>query len=270
MADLKEYLRRREAARTQQVIYLSSTEEFEPLERHYLQVRDREGRLYSDTVLRHIPDVEKTHPLYHEWQIRKRSLRRFKDYVERRRPPHTILDLGCGNGWIAHQLAQLADGEVFAMDVNRVELEQGARVFAGERSLTFLYGNILKDVLPPESFDLIILASAIQYFPDLGALLPRLSALLRTGGEIHIWDSPFYDAHGAAQAAKRTEEYYRQAGAPEMAQYYHHHTYERLSEFRPVFLYNPHTPFRRAARRILSRADSPFPWIKIARSWGGG
>lgn len=266
MINLKSYLCSKEVVRTNRVVYLSNRDAFEPLEQFYLDVRSREGRLYSDDVLPKLPEIEKTHPLYHEWQMRGKSCRRFKTYLMKQRKPLTILDLGCGNGWMAHQLAAVPDCDICAMDVNRFELEQAARVFSGQARLTFLYGDIFKEVLPPESLDLIVMASAIQYFPDLQLLLNRLLALMPAHGEIHILDSPFYPQALAAQAARRTEDYYRQVGVPDMASYYHHHTYEELKEFQPVFLYGPDTLFRRLARKFFASADSPFPWIKIAKS----
>ena len=52
-----------------------------------------------------------------------------------------ILDVGCGNGWFSGQLAAIASAKVYALDLNRMELEQAARIF-NLHNLILCYGNI--------------------------------------------------------------------------------------------------------------------------------
>ncbi len=69
-----------------------------------------------------------------------------------------------------------------------------------------------------------MVASVIQYFPDLPALIRGLRKLLTKRGEVHIIDSPLYGEQGLAAARERTRAYYAGLGFPEMGEQYFHHT----------------------------------------------
>ena len=114
-----------------------------------------------------------------------------------------FLELGCGNGWLAHNLATSLNAEVCAVDVNETELLQGARVFNGQKNLCFVYANIFSFIFNPKKFDTIILGSSIQYFHDLKNLFATLFDLMNPGGTIYIADSPFYTTQEKADAAKK-------------------------------------------------------------------
>ncbi|MCB0280152.1 MAG: hypothetical protein KDD94_11640, partial [Calditrichaeota bacterium] len=63
----------------------------------YHQLREAEGRIYSDDILLNLPDITKSHKLYSEWQQRETSLNLLKTYLEDY-PYNSLLDFGCGNG----------------------------------------------------------------------------------------------------------------------------------------------------------------------------
>ncbi len=244
------------------VYYLSDPGPFEEKEERYWNVRVKEGRAYSDDVVRRLPRVPPDHPRAAEWAARGDSLARLMRPVTRRQRPLEILDLGCGNGWLANHLASSLTIHVVGMDLNRRELTQAARVFADNPRLKFLYADVFGADLPEGSFDLILLANVIQYFPDLPALLRRLAALLVPGGGIHILDSPLYTPAEVAAARERTHAYYAGLGFPVMAPEYHHHPTTALAAFQPIVLYDPRAWLNRLARRV-GVGRSPFPWIRI-------
>jgi SAM-dependent methyltransferase len=263
--DLHDHLNKRSLSYREGVFYLSrESDAFAAQEKIYLRMREKEGRLYPDDVLMRLPDVDPGHPLAREWRIRKTSMERLMTYLGRRSHATRLLDLGCGSGWMARHLAGLPDCHVFALDLNRPELAQGARVFSDCPRLCFIYGNIFEDIFPAPCFDIIVMAGSIQYFPDAAALINRLSGHLDRGGEIHIVDSPFYSERTAAAARERTKRHYLDLGFPDMAAHYHHHLFSSLAPFGPVLMYNPKAPVQRVRRRLLSRGLSPFPWIRIA------
>src|SRR3989304_6573693 len=181
----------------------------------YLRVREKEGRLYSDGVGGPPPDPPRAHPLRTEWRARATSAARLCAYLAQSRPL-TILELGCGNGWLANRLARLQSCRVVGVDLNHFELSQAARVFAGHHRLMLLKADIFQAPFCERSFDTIIIASAIQYFPDLPMLIQRLTPLLSERGEIHILDSPLYPPSEVAEARARTQAYYAALGFPEM------------------------------------------------------
>ena len=233
----------------------------EPWVETYLEARRREGRLYPDSLVAHLPIVPRSHPLHDEWRRRADSSARLVEYLRRRRPAF-VLDAGCGNGWLTNLMAGIPGVLVHGIDPNEVELDQAARVFRAP-NLRFTLDDIL-GMTPREPPDVVILASVIQYIPDLGSALQRIAAMLAPGGETHILDSPLYEGWQLEDARERTRRHYASVGVPRMADAYHHHTWEVLDGFRADVLYLPRAGLRaRVERRVLGRPRSPFPWIRI-------
>ncbi len=250
------------------VYLLSDPAPFAAQEAAYGRVRAIEGRLYDDAIVRQLPVAPAGHKHAGEWRMRLDSAARIEKYVSAKAKPLTILDLGCGNGWMTNRLVGPAGVEGLGMDANLLELEQAARVFGHNERLAFAYGDVFDGRIPAGIFDLIILASSLQYFAQPSWLLARLGELLRPHGEIHILDTPFYDAATVAGARQRTEAYYHSLGAPEMAEFYHHHLWSDVAAFQPVTLYNPDAIWTVLRRRLAlfqrsRQAPSPFPWLLI-------
>jgi len=170
-----------------------------------------------------------------------------------------ILDLGCGNGWMANKLAENSNWDVWAVDLNQVELEQGARLF-GRENLRFAYADVLMGELPEKNFDVIVLAASVQYFQNLETLVVALRKLLNFNGAIHILDSPFYKKEVLRAAARqRTLGYYTQLGVPEMAEFYHHHLWSEAEKLGAENLNDT------MIIKILQKMKwlAPFPWLRF-------
>jgi len=181
----------------------------------YLRVREKEGRLYSDDITARLPNISTDHPLRDEWQARADSLRRLLRYLGRLPQPLSILELGCGNGWLSGKIGLLPGVRVWGLDRMGIELTQAARLFKADK-VAFLSADIFMPPFVPGSFDIIILASVIQYFPDLPALIRSVYPLLAPQGEIHLLDSPLYTEAQIASAQARTLDHYAALGFPEM------------------------------------------------------
>jgi len=229
-------------------------------ELQYLKVRTSEKRVYSDEELIQLPYL-RGHQHAHEWELRNKSAQRVLKYFASKSKEH-LLDLGCGNGWFSQLLARNTAMEIIGMDVNKMELEQAARVFK-QNNLKFVYGDVFKTFFPTALFNFITVNAAIQYFPDLSEILKRLLKLLKRDGEIHLIDSPFYNLKEIEAARKRTDEYYKQIGFPEMSVHYFHHSFQTLEKFGPEIMYNPSRSSR--INKLLGKKDIPFPWIKIRK-----
>lgn len=243
-------------------IYILSeiNNEFEKI---YLQVRDKENRIFSDDEVKNLPFASDSNPHKKEWDLRAKSFQRFKKYLKSKKQNLNILDLGCGNGWFSGQLSKTFNHVFFCVDVNLTELKQGKKVFDSVQ-LKFAYADIFKAEIPIALIDIIIINAAAQYFPDFKRLLEKLLTLINENGEIHIIDSPFYSETEVNNARKRTIDYYRSIGFPEMTKNYFHHSFSELSRFKSKVLYNPKS-FNKKVMRLFSIKDSPFPWIKITR-----
>lgn len=232
-------------------------------EQMYLSLRKKEERLYADEFVRSLPEVPAGHALAKEWRVRKISCTKLITYLRRKRENKSILEVGCGNGWLANRLAEKLLVDVVAMDVNETELLQGAGLFASER-LGFIYGDIFSLDLRDIRFDTIVLASSVQYFQNVQTLVDRLLNLLTPGGEIHILDSPFYTSQKALLAAKiRSADHFKSLGYPDMSRYYYHHTTEEIDIFNFRMLENPDSVGSFIKRKIFKITYPVFPWIMI-------
>lgn len=97
-------------------------------------------------------------------------------------PNDKILDLGCGTGAIASELAA-RNFRVTACDIAEQMIEAGRRKYVGS--------NIEWRVLPPDwnqlpfavnTYDCLVASSVLEYLPDVAAVLKECSRILKPGG----------------------------------------------------------------------------------------
>ena len=229
-------------------------------ERSYAALRQKENRIYTDEEVELLPSISKDHAHYKEWLIRAKSLRMLTKLLKIKKRDLKILEIGCGNGWLSNNLAQIANTEVIGLDINLSELQQAARIFCHKQNLTFVHGDIRKGILIEHKFDIILFAASLQYFYPLTEIIQHTLAHLENHGEIHIIDSNFYKQNEVKSAKQRTIDYYNQLGFPEMTGYYYHHTIDDLDAFNYKII-NELSFFK----RLISRANHPFPWICIKK-----
>ncbi|MEN8164488.1 MAG: class I SAM-dependent methyltransferase [Acidobacteriota bacterium] len=241
---------------------------FAEAEALYLEVRKAEGRVLSPEALRKLPRVAADDPHAREWRCRAATADRLIRHLRRRKPHPHILDLGCGPGWMTALLAGELEATAVGIDCNRSELERGAEAFGTVGGLQLVYGDIFEPVVEENSFDAVIVASVLQYFPDPQMLLKRLLDLVKPNGEVLIADTPFYRREAIPAAAERTRAYYSELGFPQMAEHYHHHSLEDIARFSPENLYDPNASLIRIARKVLRRPLSPFPILRLCKSEG--
>ncbi len=237
----------------------------DPFETRYLEIRRKEGRLYTDAQVRSLPRPGGKLATTLEWRVRALSSSLLVQHLGTHAGEGAILELGCGNGWLSHLLAQSLQREVCGIDVNRTELTQAARVFGHAARLSFIAGDIQTVALPRDVFDIIVLPACVQYFADPGALIERLLAHLREDGELHILDSPLYATPQRGQeSAARSLHYFTELGVPELAAHYHQHTYATFERFAVQWLFDPRCWSARA-RKALSVSQPHFPWLCLRK-----
>lgn len=227
-------------------------------EQRYISLRQKEQRVYTPEQIALLPDISPAHPHSGEWQVRKRSCNRLLQYLRSRPQPLTILECGCGNGWLSARLATLPRVVVTGSDVNQTELEQAQSVFQAQQNLSFQYGDLRDPVFDDRRYNIIVFAASVQYFPSLQDILRRALSLLRPGGEVHLVDTHFYRPDEVAAARERTHRYYSDMGFPEMSAHYFHHQLSDLEELSYKILFDP----RRLSNRILHHGD-PFYWLAV-------
>ena len=226
----------------------------------YIAVRDREGRLYSDEQLKRLPVTEPAHIHFKEWQIRKKSATRLFNYLQNKNKPLSILEVGCGNGWLAAMLAAIPDSAVTGCDINKTELCQARRVFNDRNNIIFVEEDIQGNYFQQAKFDIIVFAASIYYFPSFEAIIRKAISLLKPIGEIHIIDSFFYNGSEKEAAKKRSLLYYQSIGFTDMSDFYFHHDFNALNKFKYRVLFNPES----FANKLFSR-KAIFPWICIKK-----
>src|SRR5882672_1376853 len=113
-----------------------------PFEKNYIELRKKEKRVYSDEVVRYLPDYNQRDSQRKEWMIRKITMTKLITYFKKKENKNLILELGCGNGWLSHQLAMAMNADVFGLDINETELLQGARLFRDCQNLAFIQGDV--------------------------------------------------------------------------------------------------------------------------------
>lgn len=236
-----------------------SSDAGQAFEEKYLRLRQKENRYYTDVELLMLPDIDKQHVHYKEWQIRKQSCLKLLQYLKKNHSPGNILEVGCGNGWLSHQLAGLPLAVVTGVDINQTELAQAERVFSYKKNLHFQYGDIRNGIFEENSFDTIVFAASIQYFPVLDEIIYPAISLLKPQGEIHVIDTVFYNSSESANAKKRSSDYFSSLNCPEMTDHYFHHSFHDLASFSFDLL------DQRSYFSGLLFGKRIFPWIRIKK-----
>lgn len=234
-------------------IYIASPVD-DGFEKQYIKIRDKEGRILSDTEVEQLPNTVTTNPRHKEWNLRKQSTHRFLNYLKCNKFK-SLLEIGCGNGWFTNQCAQHVTTTT-GIDVNMTELEQAARVFQNS-TINFVYWDIFNESPFTHKFDIIVINATIQYFKEPKLLFSRLKKLLNQGGEIHIIDSPFYPEDQIKAAHERSTAYYNKLGVSEMALFYFHHSTSVIHEFEIL-----HTPKKSLFHKLIGKKTNPFNWYR--------
>jgi ubiquinone/menaquinone biosynthesis C-methylase UbiE len=94
------------------------------------------------------------------------------------RPCNRVLDVGCGAGAFAVELAKRAE-HVDALDRSPAMIEEAKRVVPP--NATCILADVLQEPLPDARYDAIVSISALHHTP-VEAVLPRLAGALRPGG----------------------------------------------------------------------------------------
>ena len=104
-------------------------------------------------------------------------------------PCGRVLDVGCGAGALAAELATRAD-HVDALDRCPAMIEQAKRV--APANVTCLLADVLREPLLESEYDAILSVSALHHV-RLDEALPRLAAALRPGGVLAVVALPRRD-----------------------------------------------------------------------------
>jgi cytosine/adenosine deaminase-related metal-dependent hydrolase/SAM-dependent methyltransferase len=167
---------------------------------------------------RAVPYRDITKKYSHIWKIRARTYDCFVAHLSSYPSAFLkILDLGAGNCWLSHRLAQMGH-EAIALDVN-VDPTDGLGVvkrLQDAASFRFQCVRAEFDYLPfpDESFDQIVFNASLHYSKDPVGTMTQSLRCLKEGGSVWILDSPLYQRaeDGEAMLGDRIREFRERHG----------------------------------------------------------
>lgn len=90
-------------------------------------------------------------------------------FVNRIHADERVLDIGCGIGAVAYDVAEKSGAFVVGIDMNADHIRIAEERFAHPR-IHYVLGNALKD-LPGEHFDTVILSNVLEHLPERSQFL---------------------------------------------------------------------------------------------------
>jgi SAM-dependent methyltransferase len=91
--------------------------------------------------------------------------------------PASLLDVGCGRGFLLSQLATKIDAELYGIDVYELESE----------GWTYKKGDLTKGLpFGDDSFELVVFGEVIEHLPDPDYLLEEIWRVLKPGGKVIV------------------------------------------------------------------------------------
>jgi SAM-dependent methyltransferase len=100
-------------------------------------------------------------------------------------PGMSLLDVGCGEGWITRDLARLvAPGRVIGIDASADVIERARAGGDIPDNLSFEAADLFKLDYPDDSFDVVHVHQLLHHLSDPAAALRALARVTRPGGLI--------------------------------------------------------------------------------------
>ena len=173
----------------------------------YADHRAAEGRAALDA--RTLPYVT-SGPLARQWSVRARSWEAFERRVlrpaqqradVRAAGPLRVLDLGAGNGWLAHRAA-LGGAQALALDV-RADRVDGLGAAPADTPIARVVASFEAIPVSAGEFDVVVFNAALHYAEDLAGALREARRVARAGARIVVLDSPFYRTAEEGEAMVR-------------------------------------------------------------------
>jgi 2-polyprenyl-3-methyl-5-hydroxy-6-metoxy-1,4-benzoquinol methylase len=110
----------------------------------------------------------------------KHRIMRYHDFfVDRVRAGERVLDVGCGKGELAFDLAERAGALVTGVDVNRESLAFARARFVSDR-LQLVEADI-RTWVPDHAYDVVVLSNVLEHLADRVGLLRRVVELAQPG-----------------------------------------------------------------------------------------
>ncbi len=178
------------------------SETVEAFTHRYEAVRRREGWGSEDPAYyRALPFRDLSGRFTTTWRIRAGSyrtlIRRVVRPLEARLGcPLVVLDLGAGNGWLAHRLAERGH-RVAAVDLSTDERDGLGARRRYDGAYVPVHGDFDALPFPPGTADLVIFNASLHYSADARRTLAEARRVSAARGLIAVVDTPVYHAASA-------------------------------------------------------------------------
>jgi len=95
----------------------------------------------------------------------KHRLMKYHDFFVNRLAQHEqVMDIGCGNGALAYDMAEYGGAMVTGIELNESYLLDAKKQYPHER-VRYVHGDVLKD-LPDSSFDVAVMSNVLEHLPN--------------------------------------------------------------------------------------------------------
>jgi SAM-dependent methyltransferase len=94
-------------------------------------------------------------------------------FTERVGPHERVLDVGCGNGALTNDIAQVTAGQVLGIDLSAKNIAQAEANYR-RSNLSFLVGDAARDLPPAGPFDTLVLSNLWEHIEDRVEFMRRL------------------------------------------------------------------------------------------------
>ena len=145
-----------------------------------------------------------------------------------------MLDLGAGNGWLAHRAA-VGGAESLALDLRDDDVD-GLGAAPDASPMACVTGSFEAIPVRDDVFDIVVFNASLHYAEDLSRALREARRVTRAGGSVVVLDSPFYAnaRHGEAMLREKRRDAERRFGTRARAllalAFVEYLTRERLNE----------------------------------------